>query len=325
MTLLELLLVMTILAVVLGAGVGAFASLDFGKRQARGFVKNVLRAAQNSAIARQAPARVHVDHARNVITAEAMEVVGTWRFENRSLAGVGGLGGEVSGGTLFVEDGFLGDALYLDGRSGTLAEIPVQIDPAFDFRDGFSIACALRREGGGGGQVVNVSDVAGIDVGNDGRLRGWFIPRVEEKGQIKPGGRVLVESEAGLADVGAWVRVKLEYDRALLTLTVDGLPVAARPEEALVWAIERPLLLSGRSFPYQGAIDDLVISCVVASDETALPDTVRFSPDTPRDVWFAPGGGLDRARHPEPVVLTLEFEDGHRERILVGAYGTVDG
>jgi len=325
MTLMELLLVMAILAVILGTGMGAFATLDFGKRQARGVVKNVLRSAQNSAIARQAPARVHIDADGKTIVAEAMQIVGTWRFEDKQVAGVSGLDGVVSGGTLFVEDGFLGDALYVDGNVGSKAVIPIQRDPIFDFRDGFSIQCELRREDSGGGKPINVGEIAGIDVGNDGRVRGWFIPAVEEKGETKPGGRVLVESEPGLAPVGAWVRVKLEYDRSNLVLTVDGMPAASYDETAAVWRIDQPLSISGKSFPFHGAIDDLVISCVVASDETVLPDSVAFSGDTPRDIWFAPGGGLDRAKHTGPVLMTLEFDDGHREQILVGAYGTVDG
>ena len=55
-TLLELILVMMVLAIVMGGGLGLFAALDVGKRQATGLVKNVLRTAQNSAIARQSPA-----------------------------------------------------------------------------------------------------------------------------------------------------------------------------------------------------------------------------------------------------------------------------
>jgi prepilin-type N-terminal cleavage/methylation domain-containing protein len=325
MTLLELLLVMAILGIVLGAGVGIFASLDYGRRQARGFVKNVLRAAQNSAIARQATARVHIDQARGVITSEAMEIVGTWRFERKSLEGVSGLGGTVSGGVLFVEDGFLGDGLYLPGAAGAEAEIPIQTDPAFDFRAGFSLECALRRTGEGGGKAVVVGEVAGIDVLNDGRLRGWFMPAVMEQGEERQGGRVLVESEPGLAVPDRWVRVKLAYDRSNLTLTVDGVPVAAHDETAPVWAIRKPLVLSGKDHPFKGTLVDLVIACVVSSDEVPLPDTVRFAPETPADVWFAPGGGLDPLRHPSPVVLTLEYEDGGRESLLVGAYGTVDG
>ena len=325
MTLLELLLVMCILGMVLGTGVGIFASLDFGKRQARGYVKNALRSAQNSAIHRQAPARIHIDRERGVLTAEAMQVVGTWRFEDQSLAGALGMGGVLSGGARFVEDGFLGDGLYLSGVAGTQAEIPVKTDPAFDFRAGFSIECALRRGGTGGGQAVVVGNIAGLDVGNDGRLRGWFIPRVVEKGEEKPGGRVLVESEPGLARPDEWLRVRLEYDRSALTLTADGVPVAVLDETAEVWDLDLPLLLSGKGFPFEGTLDDLVIACVVASDEVPLPETVRFGADTPTDVWFAAGGGLDPSRHAAPVVLTLEYEDGQRESLFVGAYGTVDG
>ncbi len=324
MTLLELMLVMLILGTVLGAGVGVFASLDFGKRQARGFVQNALRAAQNSAIHNQAPARVHIDRARGVLTSEATQVVGTWRFEHKSLEGALGLGGTLSGGAAFVEDGFLGDALYLPGTAGAQAEIPIQTDPAFDFRAGFSIECALRRGGAGGGQAVVAGGIAGIDVGNDGRLRGWFIPRLLEQGEEKPGGRILVESPAGLAPPERWVRVRLEYDRAALTLAVDGVPVASRAESAEVWDLDQPLVLSGKGFPFEGTLDDLVILCVVASEEQALPKSVHFAPDSPEDVWFAAGGGLDAAHHPGPVVLTLEFDGGERETLFVGAYGTVD-
>jgi hypothetical protein len=316
---------MAIMGIVLGAGVGMFATLDLGKGQARGFVKNTLRSAQNSAIARQAPARVRIDVERGVVVAEAMEVVGTWHFERRSVEGASGFAGKVAGGTLFIEDGFIGDALYLDGRVGSLAEIPIQLDPAFDFTDGFSIECTLRREGGGGGQVIDAAGVAGIDVGNDGRLRGWFIPWVNDKGQEKPGGRVLVESEPGLAVEGRWTRVKLEYDRADLVLHADGIPVASRDETVAVWHVEKPLYVSGRRFPFRGAVDCLVVGCVVATDEVPLPDSVRFSPDTPRVVHFAAGGGLNRARHPEPLLIELEFEDGSTDRLFVGAYGTVDG
>ena len=324
-TLMELLLVMMILGIALGAGIGMFATLDLGKQQARGFVKNTLRSAQNSAIYRQAPARVRIDSESGIIVAEAMQVIGTWHFERRSVEGVNGLGGKVAGGTLFVEDGFLGEALYLDGKVGSLAEIPIQLDPAFYFGDGFSIECALRREGGGGGQAIDVGNIAGIDIGNDGRVRGWFIPRIQDKGQDKPGGKVLIESEPGLAIEGEWIRVKLDYDRSDLVLSVDNVPVANHDETVAVWHIEKPLYLSGKRFPFRGSVDSLVISCVVATDTVPLPESVRFSPDTPTSIHFAAGGGLDRNHHPEPLLLELEFDDGSTDTLFVGTYGTVDG
>ncbi|MEM7306032.1 MAG: prepilin-type N-terminal cleavage/methylation domain-containing protein [Planctomycetota bacterium] len=324
-TLLELLLVMAVLGVALGAGVGMFATLDLGKRQAQGLVKNVLRSAQNSAIARQAPARVRIDVESGVMIAESMETVGTWHFERNSMRGAGGLEGGTSGGTLYIDDGFLGDALYLDGRVGSWAEIPIQLDPAFDFTDGFSIECALRREGTGGGKAIVVAGIAGLDIGNDGRIRGWFVPRLRDKGEDKPGGRILVETEPGVAISGRWLRIKLEYDRAALRIHVDGVPKASFPETTEVWKIERPMYLSGKDYPFHGSIDSLVVSCVAAAEEVPLPETVRFSPDTPTEVRFAAGGGLDRIHHPEPLILTLEFDDGAQKMLFVGTYGTVDG
>ena len=324
-TLLELLLVMAILGVALGAGVGLFATLDLGKSQARGLVKNVLRTAQNSATVRQAPARVRFDVERQRMVAESMQVVGTWHFEGGAVAGVSGMDGALSGGTRFVEDGFLGEALELDGTRGTYAEIPIQHDPAFDFRDGFSVSCALRRAGRAGGQAIAVSDIAGLDVGADGRLRGWFVPLVFQDGSERPGGRVLVETAPGVLRTGEWTRVKLEYDRATLRILVDGVPLAEHRETAPVWKIERPLFVSGTQHPFAGSVDSLVVACVIASEEIPMPDTVRLGGDTPAEVRFAAGGGLDRDHHPEPLILTLEYDDGSREQLFVGTFGTVDG
>ena len=70
MTLVELLFTMTLIAVVLGVGLGALATLDLGARASVGVVQRMLRQADNWAVARRAPARVRIDPARGVIRAE---------------------------------------------------------------------------------------------------------------------------------------------------------------------------------------------------------------------------------------------------------------
>ena len=52
MTMIELLLVMALLGLMLGAGVGMVSSLDLGRRASVGLVQNILRAARNSALTR---------------------------------------------------------------------------------------------------------------------------------------------------------------------------------------------------------------------------------------------------------------------------------
>lgn len=328
LTLLELLLVMAILGLVLGGGLGLFAALDLGKRQAVGLVKNVVRSAQNTAIATQAPARVRIDtkdgEAGGWLRAEALRVIGTWHFEGRDVKGFGMEG--AAPGELFSEDGFVGEALRFVGAFGEAAVIPVNLDPAFDLTDGFALECALRWEDAGGGKAVAIGSSVALELGRTGALRGRFRAAVEGAGagQARRGAPVVVETPPGALSPERWSVVRLAYDREELTLTVDGVPLARTVETAPVWQVEGPLQLSDGTRPFPGSIDALVVSAVVADEPVVLPETVRFGKGTPALVHFAAGGGLDRRRHPEPVRIGLVFDDGTEALVAVGMYGTVE-
>ena len=322
-TLLELVLVMMILSLVVGAGLGMFAALDVGRRQASGSVKNVLRSAQNTAVASQAPARVRVAADGSHLWAEALQTVGTWHFENRSMKGAFGLDGYAAP-ELFSDEGFIGAALAFGGRLGSEAEVPVQDDPGFDLTEGFSIECAVRWEEAGGGRLLSIGSACSLELGGAGQLRGRFTARAVEAGRARPGARVVVQSAPGAVVPERWSRVRLGYDRRELTLEVDGIRVAAVPETAPVWEVDGPLVLSDEQRPFPGSVDCLVIGVVVAQEPATLGDTVRIV-ESPEVVHYAPGGGLDRRLHPEPVRIVLAHEDGDRETLGVGFYGTVDG
>ena len=90
-TIMELMVVMLIMGLVLGAGIGVFASFDPGSSAARGLVANALRQARNEAVAHRAPARVAFDPETGSMRSEGYRVVGTWRFEEESLPGAGGV------------------------------------------------------------------------------------------------------------------------------------------------------------------------------------------------------------------------------------------
>ena len=127
-TLLELVLVMFILAIAVGGGLGMFAALDYGKAQAAGVVKNTLRAAQNTAIATQAPARVRIDREKRQLWPEMLRVVGTWHFENKRLQGGNGMLGSANP-ELFVPDGYIGDAISFTDRS-SVSSHSVSVGPS---------------------------------------------------------------------------------------------------------------------------------------------------------------------------------------------------
>ena len=73
-----------------------------------------------------------------------------------------------------------------------------------------------------------------------------------------------------------------------------------------------------------GSVDGVVISAVAASDSVELPQSCAFSSDAPALISFAPGGGLDRRLHREPLRFGLEFLDGKQVPIQISLYGGVE-
>ncbi len=324
-TLIELVIVMGILAVLIGAGVGLIARLRVADRAAVGIVHSTLRAARNWSVAREAPARVRIDPSKQTIQAFGMSVIGTWHFESMPVRGAFGTEGMSLGGKI-VPDGFTGSALSFVGEPArSRVEIPVQLDTAFDLSRGFAIACAVRPSSADGGELLAVGESAGLSVSDDGAVRAWFSPEiVQEDGEKRRGARVVLTTDGGYLRANRWSEVEFQYDRANLRVLVDGALVALMSESAAVWKVEGPLAISPSSAAFPGAIDALVLSAVTGEDRRELPKGVEFAPDSPREIVFAAGGGLDRGVHREPLKLTLKFEDGREEKILVNLHGTVE-
>lgn len=324
-TLVELIVVMGIIALMIGAGIGLVARLRVTDRAAVGVVNSTLRAARNWSVAREAPARVRIDPERNSIQAFGMSVIGTWHFEDMPVRGAFGTEGTSLGGKI-VPDGFTGSALSFVGEPArSRVEMAVQLDPAFDLSRGFSIACAVRPSSDDGGDLLAIGESAGIAMSDDGAVRAWFAPEiVQEDGERRRGSRVALDTDGGWLRANRWSEVEVQYDRARLAVIVDGTLVASLAETAPVWKVESPLVISPSNSAFPGAIDALVIAAVNGEDRRDLPKGVAFAAGSPREIVFAAGGGLDRVLHREPVRLTLELGDGREEKILVNLHGTVE-
>jgi len=326
LTLLELLLVMSILGVVLGMGIGVFASIDPGRHAAVGALKSALRRAQNSALVRRAPAELRIDAEARTLVPVALEVLGTWHFEGEGLEGAFGLAGTSSGGRP-VDDGYLGRALsFADEAAGAGVTVPVQDDPSFDFTQGFAIELCLRLERPATAHALRIGDVIGVHVTSAAALRAWFVPELEsDEGERTPGEHVVLETGPGALATGRWARVRVAYDRRRLTVEVDGLLAAELAAEAPVWGpLLAPLVISGGRVPLPGAIDRLVLGAWSAGERAVLPDGVSFAPGTPAAVHYDAAGRLDRRAHSEPVVLELELADGERSVVRATRLGAVE-
>ena len=130
LTLIELVVVMGLIGVLLGAGIGMLSTLNLGERAAIGLVQNVIRAARNTALARSSPAIVRIDRAAGTISAEGTQVVGTWHFEDERMRGGRQLDGRI-GGAEVVSGGYIGKALsFTKAQRGSVATVPIDGGPA---------------------------------------------------------------------------------------------------------------------------------------------------------------------------------------------------
>lgn len=326
LTLIELLFVMGLLAVLFGIGLGVFGSLRVGRSAARSTLETTLRAANNWAIARNAPANVRIDAKTSTMRAEGMSVIGTWRFEEMPVRGAFDFVGNQVGTCNIDEDGFRGSALSFVGTpSGTRVKVPVHKDPAFSLSNGFSISVVVRRGVESGGQVFDLGGVLDLQVTERGAVTSSFMTAVVDdfEGE-RDAGRARLGTEDGIVGVGTWSRIAVHYDGAAFSIVVDGLEQARMEQEGIVKAVESDLVFGGSGTPFPGAIDDFVISAIDGEQQFVLPEEALFAAKTPKLIRFQAGGGLDRRVHREPVQVGLVFEDGEEDWVRVNLYGTVE-
>ena len=259
------------------------------------------------------------DAQRGELAAEALQVIGTWHFEDPLLRGAFDLTGTLDGGEI-VPEGFIGSALsFEDSPRGSTASIGVAHLPSYDITQGFAIDLAVYPGAEPQGRVVDLGGAAGIDVVHAGALEAWFVQRVERTGDLDTaGGSIVVRSAPGLVRPGRWLRVRVSYDRRLLRLSVDGVPAGELAVDSPVWQVEGPLQLSDTRRFFTGRIDNLVISAVAAEEVVSLPGEVRFGEGAPAEIRFAAGGSLDRDVHTKPVSIPLEYADGRRREFARG-------
>jgi prepilin-type N-terminal cleavage/methylation domain-containing protein len=327
-TLMELLLVMGLIGLIAGVGLGMFASFDPGRRAALGLVQNVLRQAQQSAVARRAPAAVRIDPAEGTLVAESLEVAGTWHFASSALAGGRGIDALPLDfpGDYLTDDGYTGKALDLArGERRSRVQIELGEDPLLDPRRGFALDVALRPETLSTTKLIDIGKVVQLTVRVDGGLDGRIVPRrVDDVGREVAAAPIVVRSAPGALRPGRWTRVTLAYDRRELTLSADGILLVSRGEDRELWDLTAPLVLGDAQQGWRGALDQLVLATVRAADEYRLPPSVRFDARTPKLVRFVAGGSLDPALHAGTIQFGLEFDEGGKDEVVVNLFGTIE-
>lgn len=331
LTLLELLMVMTIVGIVFGLGLGAVSSMDPGKGADAELVRGALRSARANALAERHPAAVEVstdpESLRTSLVVRRMRTVGTWHFESPNGRGTSGLSAEPTRGADQVDDGYIGRAVGLFGNaSDARVEIALHTLSRFDVRDGFSFELMARREDDSGGTILRLgrrTPIANLEATERGGLLAWVVPTYADSlGREKAGGRVDLRLPEGTLELDRWTRLTFIYDGAHVRLLVDGFLAGITECVGPLPRLDEPLVLGGQPSPFQGTLDNLVMRTTDISDPLPLSKDAQWPEDLPRRIQFDADGSLDAQLHgglPLELVLPTDMEDA----VLIGRLGVV--
>ena len=315
-TLLELLLVMAVIGLVLGAGVGVISTLDVQSDRAALVVRGALRAAQSTARTEQQPAWVAAEEDGSRLVVGVPRAVYSGGFGGPLEGGARGVTPTPIGARL-VDEGYLGGSVALtDGGLDARVEIALDLLGGLDLTEGFALRVHVRPSDLDGGRIVGLGEWVGLDARADGVVLGFVQPDGAQ--------RVDVRSDRGALAAGRWTELGLVYDRARLRLLVDGFPVGIVEVTQRLGVLTEPVVLGGRPRPFPGLVDELVLWSYERSEPIALPETVAWPSDAPAVVRFGPDGALDPLAHEGEVRIPLTYPDGTTQAVRVGRHGIVE-
>ena len=318
LTLLELLVVLTLMAALMGIGVGIFGRLNLGKQAAPGLVKNVLRSTRSLAVLEGTPARVAVDRKAGAIWGQGLRTIGLWHFEDERLEGAFRRDGILHGGEV-VPEGRLGSCVRFAGTAEQWIELPVGGLSAYATGEGIGADFDIRLDRLTAATFLERRGSFALAATSEGALKAE-VSLVG--GPAEGGGKNFAETRPGSLQFDRWQRISFLYDRRRIRILVDGVEEASVEEGAPLRAPEEPILVGNPFSHFEGRIDELRIAAVVPGDTVTLSRGVAIAPG-PDAVHFDGAGDLDPLFHSGPATLTLQFEEGKKVPIEVGIYGTI--
>lgn len=307
-TLIELMVVLSVIAIILGVGLAFLTSAtkDLEFRSAVGQFRTLLRYARSEAIAQHSPAYVEVDPVLHEMRAVTKRPVALWHFEDAECTGAFGQNGKMHGGDLVR--GKLGSALSL----GTEDSVDCGDLPIFRPDQGILVEAWLLLNSRQAQTLFTCEGEYALRVAADGGLAG------------EAGGKK-TDAQGTQVPVGRWFETKLVYDGKVVLLFQDGQVVGASEDDG------KPGVLSDKGGPFvigaekngvDGLVDEVRVSAILATESRKMPDGVTIVGDAAVQIWFDDRGRLDRGHHGAPAAVTLSWEK-ESETFTVGWLGTV--
>ncbi len=317
-TLLELLVVITLLGALLGLGLGAWGALAAPDMLAAGRIRDALRAARLAAQREGLPSAVVVDPAAGAVYALGLRAAGNWHFEDDEGSGWPVPARHAAGA--LRPDGVLGSALVLRDEAELL--VP-DLPPAAGGPEGFGVEVWLAPEAEprpmtllerqGAWQLrLDEDGVLQVSVWLDARPAPEELRRAVPEAQLPP---------------GRLTRLAVLFDGRSLHVAVDGRRCGEDtrlPAPRRLAAAGGGALRSGKGLErLRGSLDELRLFTVSAEAAGALPVEARLL-GAPRVLHLDAAGRLDPAFHGGPEVVGFEWGDPARRTFVeLGLLGSV--
>ena len=327
-TLIEMLVVLSIIAVLMGISVGALRHATPARVLARHSILDALRQAKLFSVPENAPATVRLEAGPDqppTVTAIGKKTVGTWHLEGTDLSGFPQAArGE---GVEDVEGGVLGKAVQLASNAASW----IDFGKSSSFATPYGVACEL---------FVRVDEPRSQSLLAQGKS---FVLRSEGDGEVTLQVRLLDKDEKGeprdaFASIGSerpvlvphrWVKIAGGFDGLSLRLSIDDAVVGERLlQKPLPYAMDPDATLVLGSFdqPAGFAVDELKWAIYMGETQD-LRDVELTAPRSL--VRFGPDGALDPQFHQGPAVLQFQIPGSTPEEpplvtsVRVGVLGDV--
>jgi hypothetical protein len=327
----ELLAVISIIALLMGIGVGVFSKLNISKYAAVGIVRNALRSARESAMASGAPVTLVCDGDEQKMFDLSASPVAQFQFEDfydggtqtSQTVGAFDLRAQLNGAQ--VGAGGRNSGCLILNKPGSYASAELGGNAEYVFSGGLAAEVDVYIQRTGNYQILRRQKQFHIATASDGSVEAEVSLAENESPEAKPVGTILVTSAPNTIVPETWHHVGFIYDRVTLTLHVDGIPVAMKLSKSgdPVVRDKSALEMGDRKGAFLGRLDGVKLSAVVPGEGIALPKDVKFGfPNVKLAVHFLSDGRLDPNWHRSPVAVPLEFPENVKKQVVVGVYGT---
>lgn len=302
-TLLELLVVVSVISVLMGLGVGYLSKSGGGLAEAQAAIGAQLRTAALTARTRGLPTEVRIEPGkvggRGRVAARVQEPLLTLHFEPEEKTLNPGFAPQVFG--LDEPKGRFGH-----GRKGLatqkepLAMVPLPL-PAADLRLGFALRMEVLLHERQQAVLARIGTYLELGLDGSGRPRASMVQRGDEG----RGGAIVTLAAREPLPLLRWVTVELTHDGRSLTCLVDGAEVArADAGGRLMQGGEDRLDLSPGDAPLNGVLDEVQLFAFVEAEPLDLPAELEV--EQPVIVAFGRDG---EPIAPPPIALRVVREN----------------